>query len=472
MFFKSFYIDYFKINYDNCSINEKENRNSYTLTLYNVTQLYSNSSVYNKFISEYISSMSCRIEFKAMFNDSEDEEDLDFADTDLLDSINTIGLKFLKLKIDKPTTKSIIFDTISFEEYLKTLDLKDILLYFSKYDNLFVFDLDKEINNGFYAINKFYSKGQIFKNLEKIERKINDRNKLSFFYNTSDFKIIPDFFHFEEINNKQLYDIFKLLLFVSSIIFISDYSFFKEKEFHFKIKDKKHSIYSYTEFIELLSKNNDIADNYYLIYNWIYNDAIYNNTSDKFEIAVHTIDKCNTSSEIYIESRIFEVIKSSFNLYLKENVDKYLVFKQKIVENITSSINECYNILNDVKKAHMHFLLSIFTVLFTLLIGEAITQSQPKILTDEVSIILCILILIIFALSYYKKQDAMEEISKIFQVSLELKLKTKKDLKIEDDTFDIYNEKDVLDELNHHQNIFYYIVISITTSILILNKLL
>jgi len=472
VFFKSFYIDYFKINSDNCNIKEKENRNSYTLILYNITQLHSNKAIFDEFISKYINSMNCSIEFQAMFNDSDDEEDLDFADNDVLDSINTIGLKFLRLKIDKPATKSIIFDTISFEEHLNTLELKEILLYFSKHDNLFVFDLDKEINNEFYSINKFYSNEQTFTNFEEIEKKINERNKLSFFYNASECRFIPDIFNFEEIYNKSLYDIFKFLLFVSSIIYISDYSFFKEKEFHFKIRDKKFSINCYQEFVELLNKNNDIADNYYLIYNWIYNDAIYNNTSDKFEIAVHTIDKCNTSNEIYIENRIFEVIKSSFNLYLKENVDKYLIFKQKIIENITSSINECYNILNDVKKAHMQFLLSIFTVLFTLIIGETISQSQSKILTDEVSIILCILILIIFGLSYYKKQNAIKEINKIFKISSDLKVEIKKDLKIEDDIFDVYDEKDVLEELIHHQNIFYCIVMVIIISILVLNKLM
>ena len=118
----------------------------------------------------------------------------------------------------------------------------------------------------------------------------------------------------------------------------------------------------------------------------------------------------------------------------------------------------------------MQFLLSIFTVLFTLIIGETISNNQQNLLTDEVAMILCVLISIIFGLSYYKKQDAVKEINKIFKISLNLKIKTKKDLKIEDDTFDIYNEKDVLKELYYHQNVFYFIVIAILISIFVLNK--
>lgn len=473
MFFRDFIVDYFKIKYDNKNVYEDENRSSYTLILNNITQLNSDDTIYNEFLSKYITQLSCNIEFKAVFQDDEDgdeEEYLDLTDDETLKNVNTIGLKVLVLKIDKSKNKSIIFDTSSFEKCLNSLQLKDILNYFSKHNNLFVFDLEEEINNGYYFINRFSSNEQPIDNLEQTTKKINERNRFSFFYNASEYDFIPDSFYFKEINNKHLDDVFKLLLFISSIVFISDYSFFKDNEFCFKIKDKKFLLNSYQQFISLLNENSDISDNYYLIYDWIYNDAIYNNISDKFEIAVHTIDKCNTSNEIYIEKRIFEIIKSSFTLYLKENVDKYLLFKQKIIENITSSIKECYTIINNVKKAHMQFLLSIFTVLFTLIIGETITKTQTKILSDEVSIILYILIFIIVLLCYYRQKDAIKNINIIFKISSDLKEKINKDLNIEDDTFEIFNEKDVLEELEQQQNIFYYIIIFISVAIFILNR--
>ncbi|HCF38755.1 MAG TPA: hypothetical protein DER56_06845, partial [Thermosipho africanus] len=307
MFFKELYINYFNIQYNRNNIFEAENRNTYALTLYDITQIKCTDKIYEKFLTDYILSLNCTIEFNAIFNEDHKYEDIDLNDAETLNDINEVGLKNLTLKIQKPINKLVIFDSNSFYTNLKDIMIKDILNYFSKYNNLFVFDLDEEIKNEYYSINKISNKEiSIDKSIE-ISKKISKRNELSFFYNASEYNFIPDMFYFEEIHNKQLNDIFKHLLFVASIIFISDYSFFKENEFTFKIEDKKFSMRSYEEFIDMFNLHPDIADNYYLIYDCIYNDTIYDNISDKFEIALHTIDKCNTSGEIYIENRIFEV---------------------------------------------------------------------------------------------------------------------------------------------------------------------
>ena len=75
-------------------------------------------------------------------------------------------------------------------------------------------------------------------------------------------------------------------------------------------------------------KYEKIYDEFYKIYRWIFQDS---NEYDKIELTRHVISiHCKYSDILNIDEKTFLSIKSNYNIYLKENVDKYIELKNLV----------------------------------------------------------------------------------------------------------------------------------------------
>ena len=123
------------------------------------------------------------------------------------------------------------------------------------------------------------------------------------------------------------------------------------------------------------------------IYEWIFVD---HNFVDKISIARTILELYWNQTEILeIDHKVFASIQSNYNLYLKNNVDKYIELKNKLNEyliELTDKITDLIlNIINGIKK----IFFAIFSFLFTVVLANILSDAPlDNIFTKDVVILL------------------------------------------------------------------------------------
>jgi hypothetical protein len=140
--------------------------------------------------------------------------------------------------------------------------------------------------------------------------------------------IVPeDFFIINESDDEELNLLLNKLCLLSILTFIADISEFKDNCLNYKL-------YGYKTIKDSFSLENIETGNLiqlFKIYTWIYHDENHSSISDKLGIARNLLTlhmKENTFNKI--EGDVYTAIKSNFDIYLKENVQRYLEVKNQV----------------------------------------------------------------------------------------------------------------------------------------------
>ena len=135
----------------------------------------------------------------------------------------------------------------------------------------------------------------------------------------------------------------------------------------------------------------------YKIYEWVYTEG---NIIDKLLIARNVISlHCKYVKLIDLDERTFESIKANHQLYLKDNVSKYIEAKEsvsKFIVDIVSQIDENISKLTGELKNNFIALAGFFITVF--LVNVASEQPLNNIFTKDVTKIFEIII--IFSIAY------------------------------------------------------------------------
>lgn len=326
-----------------------------------------------------VNSRSCfpSAEFDALISDVDDETKID-----------------VHIEITKAVENNT-FSIYSFQRFAAELlehDTKEILSTFSNFlsgKKYIVFEI---LEDGYFFTTEtmaFVSgKNSVFDHyaFDRLER-LDICNETSNFYNKSDFKLIPDDFSIK-INCdknpfKELFDVFSSvfsLAYISSSASITD-----NNELDIQIWGQRKVEFTYP------IASSKINPAFYHIYRWIYTDG---NPADKSILARNIISlHCRYSSLIDLDDKTLSSIQSNYNIYLKENVSKYIELKNELAQFICDVVTKTGDyatlLLCDLKKNLIAILGFLFTVILANIVSD---QPLEHIFTYEITAIMEVVI--------------------------------------------------------------------------------
>lgn len=282
----------------------------------------------------------------------------------------------IKIQIDKTIleNKFSIYDFTAFSEDLLGLPIVSILKWFSElflsheYLVFEVFDSNISFSTGTMAF--MSSESSVFS--PKIERshRLRTCRETAYFYNMNQFEVIPEDFVIEGIeqNDNCFKPLFEKLATILSLIYVASSASISEADLNIQINGQRATTYSFK--LSSIHKNSKWLSIYY----WIYTDG---NPTDKALIAHNVISlHCKYVDLLDIDEKVFDSIKSNYNLYLRNNVVHYLDLKKDIsrfIQDVVTQVGDyAVSILNKFKTN----LIAIFGFLFTVVLTRVGTAQK------------------------------------------------------------------------------------------------
>lgn len=336
----------------------------------------------------------------------------------LLDELEESDDIQVKIQIDKAVSenKFSIYDFESFSRDLLCRPLVDILGWFStllthkKHLVFEVFDFEIMLSTGTLA---FISNDE-----SEFSPKVNRLQRLRAcketvcFYNMDNFEVIPEDFAIDgvEQNADCIKQLFKKLVTILSLIYTASSSSITESTLALQISGQR--TVSYTVDLETIHENN----RWFQIYSWIFTDG---NHTDKALIAHNVISlHCKYADFLNLDEKVYDSIKTNYNLYLRNNVDRYLDLKRDIsifIRDVVAQVGDnALAILNKFKAN----LFAIFGFLFTVVLTKVgSTQKWENIFSrDTIYIIEIVLIgsIIYLGICIYETQMKLIKIKQAY----------------------------------------------------------
>ena len=211
----------------------------------------------------------------------------------------------------------------------------------------------------------------------------NLKQSLNYFYNFNEIMLLPeDFCETTEFINFPLKEIFEKIKNVLSLICMANTANLKNGVLNIQVREQKINDLNIS-----INQIENTSNEIYKIYEWIFVD---HNFVDKISIARTILELYWNQTEILeIDHKVFASIQSNYNLYLKNNVDKYIELKNKLNEyliELTDKITDLIlNIINGIKK----IFFAIFSFLFTVVLANILSDAPlDNIFTKDVVILL------------------------------------------------------------------------------------
>lgn len=288
----------------------------------------------------------------------------------------------VRIQIDKAVAngKFSIYDYESFVDDLLLRSLTEIMGWFSLHlsgqESLTfeVFDYDVSFSTRTIAFES--SEDATFKPTVNRIQRLNDCKDTTCFYNMNTFEVIPDDFIFQGIvrANARIQSLFGKLATILSLAYVSSSSSFEDGKIKLQISGQRTVSYDLT----LTDIRED--DKWQNIYTWIYTDG---NPTDKALIAHNVISlHCKFEAILNLDGAVFDAIKTNYNLYLRNNVDKYLDMKRDIAKFIQDVVAQVGDYAVSILGKFKANLLAIFGFLFTVVLTRiGSTQKWDDIFT-------------------------------------------------------------------------------------------
>ncbi|MCR5701815.1 MAG: hypothetical protein K6G76_06710 [Lachnospiraceae bacterium] len=316
--------------------------------------------------------------------------DLDKYDWEIFDG-DPVKMKYHVKKNISEQDEVTIYCYDKFCEYIINKELLEIMVIFSEllkdreFINFEVLDSDIYFSTKSISFIGREDHGTIVRDerLEKLKL-IRDNSNLRGGYLYS---LVPGDFSFQisGIKNK-LSDCFAKIETLLSVCYIANDAEIEEsKTIKIRISGQRN--------VNMEMEIRDIVFNKEIvkIYNWIYEGG---NCTDKAIIARNILSlHCRYSSIINLDDKTFSSIQSNFNLYQKDNVDRYLDLKNQVGKNVTEIIEKsselAFSILHGMKKN----IIAVFSFLFTVILANIVSEVPlDNIFTRDVTVIFEIII--------------------------------------------------------------------------------
>lgn len=290
----------------------------------------------------------------------------------------------IKIQIDKTVSANIfsIYSFDAFSEDLLHIPIVGILKWFSdlfsskEYLLFEVFDSDISFSTGTMA---FVSReNSVFSPKLERSQRLRICKETAYFYNMNTFEVIPEDFVIGGIeqNDNFFRPLFEKLATILSLIYVASSASIVESSLNIQINGQRAMTYSLE--LNTIHKN----PKWLSIYYWVYTDG---NPTDKALIAHNVISlHCKYADLLDIDEKVYDSIKSNYNLYLRNNVVQYLDLKKdisKFIQDVVARVGDyAVSILNKFKTN----LIAIFGFLFTVVLTKVgATQKWDNIFSKD-----------------------------------------------------------------------------------------
>lgn len=344
-------------------------------------------------------------------------------DIDILETFNTIKeISEFTYQFDRTNKEGIIeiiFNKNS-QEYKTIYFMDSFIEYLNKTENIsFIFELFEKHNKKFKVLseqdfnirtNTFY-----FASIENFDTQITFENKKEdklkkinencHFGNAASIRFLPEDFYYKfdnSFSNQNFKNLFERLAMALLLRVFSDVSEFNENKLIYKMFGYKTIQHQY----DLISIKTNFLNDYYQSYKDLFFDN--SNFIDKIGLArnvisLHTVNQDFTN----IKGDIYASIKSNYNIYLKENIKKYIDLKNKITDKLFAISNSFDNLIDEFSKSFKSSFYTLSTIFLSLILLKLIkgTTSHIPIFTFEVYLFL---LAVLFAMYLFKKYVLFE----------------------------------------------------------------
>lgn len=352
----------------------------------------------------------------------------------------------LKIEVSKGQYQELnIYNLEKFTKYIECMTLLEQMSFFQKiiFDkrriNL-VFGNEYIVTETFAICNKEYILDGIFTNINR-EDVISNRN-----YNCAgvidrQFDLLPNDFNIKSSSNIELKNIIDRLKLVSSLLFISNITTsIGADEIEYRIVGYKTLVFKVFNLKEI---SIDIINEIYSVYKWVYEGA---NISDKLGLSRNIISLGIDENLNLISSNLLYSIKSSHEIYLKENIKEYIEVKSKVTEFLFDLNQKNSEIANMVSQGLNKNLFAILTFYSTVIIMNSLSDKKlNNIFTKDIT--LFSIVFIVGSICYLITN--IVEIYFDFQRHNELYERFKSnygDILNDDDIDSIFNEKNNIEK--------------------------
>lgn len=341
--------------------------------------------------------------------DKDNKEQFDILIEDNIKLQGYITLNIL-IKKDIKAIKLSVFNIESFiNNFLKCSIIENLDFFnfrfeqnssivFVNYDNDYMFNTKSiiMINNDIDIIMEQNSRD------EDIER----CNSVSNFANIIEFKLLPDDFAIINTNmSNEFIERFYNIKILFSLLYIADYSSMNKDKIKLRLNGFRNKEY----IINILDfKYKKKYEEFYKIYQWSFQDV---NAYEKISLTRHVISMhCKYSDILDIDEKTFMAIKSNYNIYLKENVDKYVELKKQLTEFIMSTSNQINDIIGNFIGNFGKNIIGVITFIFGTIIANIVSDSPldniftKDIVTILLAIFVCSIVYLVITIigTYYR----------------------------------------------------------------------
>ena len=383
----------------------------------------------------------------------------------------------ININKDKSNNRISIYNIDSFLDNFCQYSFIDNLSFFSnrfKYgDNIIFVNYDNEYMFSTSSIIMTNSDNEITIVQENRKEKIEKCNGVSNFANNIEYELIPEDFSIISTNiNNEFIDRLQKFKIIFSLIYIADYSYIDEEYLKIKLNGLRNRDY----IIKLNEFNyKSQYEEFYKIFCWIFQDA---NEYDKIALTRNVIGMyCKYSHILDIDEKTFLAIKSNYNIYLKENVDKYIELKNKLTEFVINSSNQINDIIGNFVGNFEKNIAAFITFVLGTIIANIVSDSPlDNILTkDVVSIIIAILIGSIVYLgitiivTYFKFMNYKRNYDDLKESYTEILNQQDIDIIFKNDKEYLYNKKNIM-KISIIFSVLWILMIIISFIIIIMNS--
>lgn len=204
----------------------------------------------------------------------------------------------------------------------------------------------------------------------------------SHFYHQTIYPLLPEDFNIEvDYSGNPLTELFAQLSTVLSLAYLATNSSIVANELRIQITGQRS-----IDFLLLLEKVQPNAE-LYKIYHWIFTDG---NAVDKALLARNSISAhCKFTEISNLDGKTFASIQANYNLYLKDNVSKYIELTNAMagfIEDSTNNVSACISELLSHLKSN---LIAVVSFIFTAMLANIVSdQPLDNIFTYDITIIM------------------------------------------------------------------------------------
>lgn len=295
----------------------------------------------------------------------------------------------ININVDKQLVngKLSIYSFEKFQSKICALLLLDVMRSMSSYlknsNRQLIFEVMQNnfpsFSTKYISFLKFGMESTLTEEFDRIV-KLSKAEYLGRFFNISEYTLLPEDFQLVKYEKEnQITRLFAKITTMLSIVYIGYESSIDKGKLLVQISNDK--IQKLSMDIDKIEYNPAIID----LYKWI---VASDNYLDKVSIT-RDILSLNLNNSFVIDSEIIDIIQKTYNIAIKEKIEKFFEVKKETAEFITTVLNELSQIKTQIIEKFIYNIFAIGVFFSTTLIPTILeTKSLDSIFTPDVRLII------------------------------------------------------------------------------------